>query len=60
MRRLFPLFVLALLVAVLCWFYPTRIDQIVIMSVTYALFGYFIARARTRGRKQGDQTRLGL
>ena len=59
-RRLLPVVAFAFVLAVLCWLYPTRIDQIAIMSVTYALVEYFISRARTRGRKQGDQTRLGL
>jgi hypothetical protein len=59
-RRLLPVVAFAFVLAVLCWLYPTRIDQIVIMNVTYALVWYFIGRARTRGRNQGDQTRLGL
>jgi len=59
-RRLLPVVAFGFVLAVLCWLYPTRIDQIVIMSVTYAVVEYFMGRARTRGRRQGDQTRLGL
>ena len=59
-RRRLPSLMLALALVVLCWFYPSRIDQIVIMSVTFWLVGYFFRRARTRGRNQGDYTRLGL
>jgi hypothetical protein len=59
-RRHLPFLMLALAVVVLCWFYPSRIDQSVILSVTYGLFEYFFRRARTRGRNQGYYTRLGL
>jgi hypothetical protein len=59
-RRLLLVVAFGFELAILYWLYPTRIDQIVIMSVTYAVVAYFIGRARTRGRNQGDQTRLGL
>jgi len=43
-----------LIAAGLCWFYPTRIDQVVVMSVTFFLLEPLFARITTRTQRSRE------
>lgn len=48
------MFLWILVTAVICWFYPTRIDQVIVLSVTYFLMEPLIARVIARSRRSGE------